>query len=33
MGSMWILMHQYLYTGRFNTSMEILFSNVRFGSP
>ena len=33
MGSMWILMHQYLYTGRFNTSMEILYSNVRFGSP
>lgn len=33
MGSMWILLHQYLYAGRFNTSLEILYSNFRVGSP
>ncbi len=32
MERMWILTYQYLYTARFNASMEIVYSNFRFGS-
>jgi hypothetical protein len=29
--NMWMLTHQYLYTARFDVSMEILYHNFRFG--
>ena len=31
MQNMWMLTYQYLYTPRFSTSMEVLYSNFRFG--
>lgn len=32
MENMWMLTYQYLYTARFDASMEILYNNFRFGS-
>jgi hypothetical protein len=32
MGSMWVLTHQYLYAGRFNASVEIMYTHARVGS-
>lgn len=33
MRNTWMLTYQYLYAARFDTSMEVLYSHFRFGSP
>jgi hypothetical protein len=32
MGAMWVLTHQYLYAGRFNASVEIVYTHFRVGA-
>ena len=32
MGAMWVLTHQYLYAGRLNASVEIVYTHFRVGS-